>query len=156
MARPSSQATESGKGRAKQDASRGRVLEQRDDEVAVPVEAGGPADDWHQPVVARQVEKAIDVCIREPLRDSPQDELPAQLRADLISPRPLISGQAVGRQRVSSQRGTQGVGGQLGEVGQVADGVAYGPGLGRGDPVPVLDRDPLQRLIEELLFCYQV
>jgi hypothetical protein len=61
------------------------------------VEAGGPADQRHQAIVARQIEQTIDVRVRQPLRNSAQDVLPSQLRADLIAPgaswRQLVGGQ---------------------------------------------------------------
>src|SRR5262249_38755794 len=58
---------------------RGRVLEQRQDEFAVMIDPRSPANDWHHAVGARQLEKRLDVVVREPMCQQAKRQLSTQL-----------------------------------------------------------------------------
>ena len=64
-----------------------------------------------------------------------------------------IGGSPIGLDSIATD---EGVTGQFGGVGQMADGVADRPALGRSGPFPILRTDLLKELIKKLLFGYQV
>src|SRR2546428_1856321 len=97
----------SGERGPEQDASRGRMFQKRDDEVAVAVEGGSASHERHQTVGAREREETVDVLVAEPLRDAAQDELPAELRSEALAPLRLVLAERCGRCVIATKRTSQ-------------------------------------------------
>ena len=61
--------------RPKKQLSGGRMLQQRNDELPVPIESRGPPDDGHHAICPRQFEQTFNVLIRHPLRQRAKRQL---------------------------------------------------------------------------------
>ena len=93
----------SGTEAAKQHAASGRVTQQREDQVPMLVEARRPANDRHHAIGACQLEKRIDIIVRQTLRQEAKAELRFQLRSEARFPRCLITFQDVGAKAVRTK-----------------------------------------------------
>ena len=77
-------------------APRWSMLEQRDDQVPVPVELRRSADDRHDAVGQREIEQRIDLRVGHPLREHAQRELRLELGSEPLPPSPLVDRERVG------------------------------------------------------------
>jgi hypothetical protein len=108
----------------KQHATRGRVPEERHDQVAMAVELRGPADDRHHAIRQREVEQQIDFGVRHPLREHAERQLRLEFRSEPLTPPLLIDGQCAGIEPVVAESRDQRVGGEIGADEAVVDASA--------------------------------
>src|SRR5690242_9083102 len=97
---------------AEEDATGGRVLQEGHDELAVAVERGRLPHQRQDAVGARELEEAVDVVVREAVRNAPQHQLPAKLAAEAAAPLALIRrqrrrGQVPTRERAQQRFGRE-------------------------------------------------
>src|SRR5438552_169487 len=95
----------SGDGGSEEYATRGRMLEESDDEVAMPIERRRAAEERHQTVSRREREETVDILFGQPLRDAAQDQLPPQFGSEAAAPFGLIRAERGGRRVAAAQRG---------------------------------------------------
>jgi hypothetical protein len=66
--------------RSEHDLANGRVLKERQNKIAMPIEPSRPPHDWHDPIGSCELEQAIDFRIIEALGDTSQCHLGLELR----------------------------------------------------------------------------
>src|SRR5262245_28749897 len=104
------QASKSARKPTKEDPTRGRVPEQRDDEVAVLIEPGGAPDEWHDAVEMRELEQMVDLGVTQPLRDRPKGELSLELGGESSAPACFVDPKRRRAELVPAERADQDVG----------------------------------------------
>ena len=78
-----------------EEAPRGRVFEERQNQLAMAVESRRAADDRHDAVGLRQLEERVDLVVSETVGQQPQRELCLELRSEPFPPEALVLARAV-------------------------------------------------------------
>jgi hypothetical protein len=82
----------------------GWMTEQRDDRVAVAIEACRPSEDGHHAIGLRQVEERLHIVVRQAVSHRSQPLLRSHLSTELSPPRPLVVRKRGRRQCIGRQR----------------------------------------------------
>src|SRR5580765_3974369 len=92
--------------RAEENAPSRRVIEQRADQMAVFVEAGGLADERHDSVSLREIEQGVDVGVRHFEDGLPKGLLRVEFAIEPLAPARLVTSEGAGVKTIGTKRFT--------------------------------------------------
>src|SRR5690606_2780517 len=105
----------------KQDPPHGWMLEQRQEQIPVPIELRRPANDGHDTVGPGQLEERVDLLVRETIGKQAQRQLRIEFRTEPLLPGALVARQVQLVERVVREAVGQDLRGQPGTHEAVVD-----------------------------------